>query len=309
MDEEKEIRDASVTAELKAPAEWRSAEIDKLATALAKCQSAIKNPKKSRTANAGKFSYNYADIADVIDSINAVAPKFGLSHVQVLMPNAEGRLCIFTMLMHDSGQWLRSEYKLPAAESNHDMGGNITYGRRYALAPMFGIAAEDDTDYDNRSHKQSVVDDTPPPLPRGPRKYVTPADPESEVSKKIAERDNVETVETVEAVELIELVELVEAEPPKVRGRKAKDAVVETPAVGNDGREIDYTGIDKRLVKKLKEYEKIGDPVGAFNQFVEETGALPGVPITELPTDFVDQVLDVWNEKIEPKLMGMILPF
>ena len=31
------------------------------------------------------------------------------------------------------------------------MGGNITYGRRYALAPMFGIASEEDTDF-NGAH-------------------------------------------------------------------------------------------------------------------------------------------------------------
>ena len=129
---------------------WRSESIAELCKALADCQRDIKNPKKARTANAGKFSYSYADIADVLACINEVAPKHGLAHAQVIRPNAEGRMCIFTLVMHTSGQWMQSEYRLPPAGDNHEMGGNITYGRRYALAPMFGIASEDDTDFNGR---------------------------------------------------------------------------------------------------------------------------------------------------------------
>jgi len=135
---------------------WRSEDIGELCAALAKVQAEIKSPPKNKSAKivskkgeSSSYTYNYADLADVLSEINKVAPKHGIAHSQVIMPSRScpGKMCIITMMMHESGQWLQSEYILPVADNNHEMGGNITYGRRYVIAPLLGLASEEDTDF------------------------------------------------------------------------------------------------------------------------------------------------------------------
>ena len=47
--------------------------------------------------------------------------------------------------MHSSGQWIRSKVKLPLAKVDaQGVGSAITYGRRYGLSSMVGIAQFDD---------------------------------------------------------------------------------------------------------------------------------------------------------------------
>ena len=56
-----------------------------------------------------------------------------------------GAVCVTTTLLHESGQWLRSKIKLPMEKVNaQGVGAATTYGRRYGLAAMVGIAQKDD---------------------------------------------------------------------------------------------------------------------------------------------------------------------
>lgn len=318
---------------------WRSDEIGELCKALAQCQAEIKNPKKSKTANAGKFKYNYADISDVLACINSVAPKFGLAHTQVIRPNHEGRSCIFTMVMHESGQWLCSEYKLPPASDNHEMGGNITYGRRYALAPMFGIASEEDTDFNGDHGKTEEVEAAAQEKAtkkaeaiaegyRSGRWKKVPAAPATEDTPAISTQ--AAPVETEKAV-------ATEAPPEKgnsLRARlaasKAKAAQIakeqakiekdEADAIAEEGSApesrfvrvpVDYSGIHKGLAAKLKDYDDgVCNPVAGFEEWVRKTGALgpQGMDAKDLPDDFCEQVLSQW-EKVAPKFEQCIVPF
>ena len=122
--------------------EWKSPEIDKLAEALAKAQSEMEGAKKESTNPF--FKSSYADLHAVIKSSFPFLTKHGLSISQgnEIIPKA---VCVTTTLMHSSGQWIRSKVKLPLAKVDaQGVGSAITYGRRYGLSSMVGIAQYDD---------------------------------------------------------------------------------------------------------------------------------------------------------------------
>ena len=122
--------------------EWKSPEIDKLAEALAKAQSEMEGAKKESTNPF--FKSSYADLHAVIKSSFPYLSKNGLS-VSQGNEVIKGAVCVTTTLMHASGQWMRSKIKLPLAKVDaQGVGAAVTYGRRYGLSAMVGIAQYDD---------------------------------------------------------------------------------------------------------------------------------------------------------------------
>ncbi len=120
----------------------RSESMKEIATALCKAQSMMKHAKKD-SANPF-FKSHYADLASVIDAIREPFASQGLSFVQGIGDSDHG-VAIETMLLHTSGEWLSSTYSVPVTKADaQGVGSAITYGRRYALAALCGVAAEDD---------------------------------------------------------------------------------------------------------------------------------------------------------------------
>lgn len=125
----------------------RSAEIKDLACALAKAQGAMENAKKDSEnpgfKRDGKNS-KYADLASVWDAIRKPLAGNGLCVIQSPR-TVEGGVEIETELLHESGQFMRAILWLPCPTMTvHTVGSTITYGRRYALMSIVGIAPEDD---------------------------------------------------------------------------------------------------------------------------------------------------------------------
>ena len=86
----------------------------------------------------------------MIDAVRKVLPKHGLSIAQIVLPS-EGVAHVRTMLMHESGQWLASECRMPydntgSKNAIQSMGSAITYARRYSLSALVGVVADDDDD-------------------------------------------------------------------------------------------------------------------------------------------------------------------
>lgn len=122
-------------------------ELDKLAAALAKAQAEFPAIPKTRTATiptkgGSAYSYQYADLADILTHMRPVLAKNGLAVAQLVNNGL-----LDTVLLHSSGQRLTSHTILTCAAADPKVSGaELTYRRRHALCAILGIAADDDTD-------------------------------------------------------------------------------------------------------------------------------------------------------------------
>ena len=124
--------------------DWKSSKIDKLAGSLAKAQSEMGGVAKGKTNPFYKSSY--ADINSCIEACMPALNKHGLSISQGNRFCATTGYYITTMLLHESGQWLKSEIRIPLTNKKdaQEIGSACTYGRRYGLTSMVGLAQVDD---------------------------------------------------------------------------------------------------------------------------------------------------------------------
>lgn len=156
-----------------------SEQINELAKALAAAQGELEPAEKNATAaigEKGKLSRKYADLTAMIDAVRKVLPKHGLSIAQIVLPT-EGVAHVRTMLMHESGQWLASECRMPydntgSKNTVQSMGSAITYARRYSLSALVGVVADDDDDGEGAWRRDADREpprrNTPEPPPRSP---------------------------------------------------------------------------------------------------------------------------------------------
>lgn len=126
--------------------EYRSSEIDKLAAALAKAQAGFKpvgvDRKVSIPTRDGKtYSYDYATLSAIWEVIRKPLSDNGLSISQPIIGDE-----LQTILMHESGQFIISTISLPSGGDIKNFGANISYVRRYALAPLVGVAVGEEDD-------------------------------------------------------------------------------------------------------------------------------------------------------------------
>lgn len=116
--------------------------VDELFSAMSKVQAEVSNAHKSESNPF--FKSKYADLKSCWDACRDALTKNGISVIQ--MPVAcETGIAITTMLTHSSGQWIKSTLPVPVSKNDaQGVGSAITYGRRYGLSAMVGIAPEDD---------------------------------------------------------------------------------------------------------------------------------------------------------------------
>ena len=122
---------------------WKSDDITELATALSKAQSEIDGATKNSTNPF--FKSSYADLHQVIKSSFPQLTKHGLSIIQG-SDWIDGKIHVTTMICHSSGQWIKSSVCMPLKDNYNaqDVGTAVTYGRRYGLSAMVGVAQYDD---------------------------------------------------------------------------------------------------------------------------------------------------------------------
>ncbi len=132
----------------------QSAELNELAAALCKAQAVMEGAKQD--SSNPFFKSKYADLASVWAACKAPLTNNGLSVVQTVENGGE-KAYLVTILLHTSGQWIKS--LMPILMSKNDaqaLGSAITYCRRYALAAIVGVCPTDD-DGNAASAKSALI--------------------------------------------------------------------------------------------------------------------------------------------------------
>jgi hypothetical protein len=119
-----------------------SASIIKLAEALVEAQTAM----GAATKDAKNPFYNskYADLSEVIGTCKDALNSNGIAFLQPIISGTKG-VCVSTMLLHTSGEWLRATVEFPVGKIDpQEYGKAVSYARRYSLQALLSIPAEDD---------------------------------------------------------------------------------------------------------------------------------------------------------------------
>ena len=147
-----------------------SQELQQLAEALAKAQAEL-SPVPFDSNNPF-YGSRYASLSAVIAEVKRVLPNHGLSIVQT--PTSHMEFGVFyagveTMLIHDSGQWIKGSVAVPVVATElievftrrfnkdgdayyaspnilQEAGKIITYLRRYGIVSILMLSAEEDLD-------------------------------------------------------------------------------------------------------------------------------------------------------------------
>lgn len=164
-----------------------SEQLNELAAALVKAQAAFPNIDMDGTGQVGQNrNYKYATLAHIIKTVTPVLTANGLSVVQTCEPAASGALRVTTTLLHSSGQFLEGTLEMPAGTTAQQAGSAMTYARRYSLAAILGVAADEDDDGAQASRPRTAPrarteppaepapSPTPPSGPHIEHRYATP---------------------------------------------------------------------------------------------------------------------------------------
>lgn len=119
----------------------KSNQLSELAKSMILFQVKIDSIKKD--AKNPFFKSTYASLSNILDAIKEPLIESDLSILQ--FPTGEYGLT--TLLLHKSGEYLKSEYSLkPVKDDPQGRGSAITYARRYALASILCLNIDEDDD-------------------------------------------------------------------------------------------------------------------------------------------------------------------
>lgn len=148
--------------------------LDVLAPALNKVHAELKAIAKDGTNPHFKSKFMTYDA--IMDVVRPLCAKHGLSVIQgAATPHTDTEgtvtaLAVDTMLLHVSGQWVANSVTLPVgtvpikdenkkvigeAPTAQTAGATVTYGRRYGIAALLAIAADEDDDGNRASERHA----------------------------------------------------------------------------------------------------------------------------------------------------------
>lgn len=141
---------------------------DTFAEALVKVQGEIKSAIKDSTNPA--FRSKYADLGAVWEAVKPALQNHGIAVIQT--PNfseAEG-MWLETKILHVSGESMMGRYPLrPVKQDPQGFGSALTYARRYSLASMLGVVADEDDDGNAASAPARRAAQQAPEAPKNPQ--------------------------------------------------------------------------------------------------------------------------------------------
>ncbi|MCX5922990.1 MAG: ERF family protein [Candidatus Dependentiae bacterium] len=122
-----------------------SSQIDQLATALAKAQNEMSVAAKNQKNPF--FKSSYADFEAIINASRPSLTKYGLSVVQPPFIYEDSNSYLVTILMHSSGQWIKSKARHnPPKADIQSLSSYNTYLKRMCYSSLVGVATGEDDD-------------------------------------------------------------------------------------------------------------------------------------------------------------------
>ena len=142
--------------------EFSSDSISNIAPALLKTQQSL-GPIGKDSSNPFTNS-RYASLASVLESCRQSFRDNGILLIQRGVASSPGTVTVETRLIHaPSGEWIMGLTTIPVPEeegrmnSSQKIGACLSYGRRYGLMSLLGMAAvDDDTDAEFRVSAQTA---------------------------------------------------------------------------------------------------------------------------------------------------------
>jgi hypothetical protein len=145
--------------------------LTKISPALVKAINAIEGVKKG--ADNPFFKSKYANLESVIEAAHGALEANGLAVMQGPGPMDGNCITLTTRLVHESGEWIETDFSLPAGKMDPQAAGSaITYARRYSLMAMLNMPAVDD------DGEASMPRSTKPGEPKNPNVSVHPEGPD-----------------------------------------------------------------------------------------------------------------------------------
>jgi hypothetical protein len=115
-----------------------------LSSSLVAALGELENVQKNATNP--HFRNRYCSLDAILDAVRPVLKKHGLAISQEPI-TSDGMVGVTTRIIHTTGESTESTLLLPVQQNTaQGFGSALTYARRYAVASVLGIAADDDDD-------------------------------------------------------------------------------------------------------------------------------------------------------------------
>lgn len=127
----------------------QSADMGEFYVAFLEAQSKFTVPAKNKTAQVksdkGSYSFKYADLAAVLDSVRPQLNAAGVILMQPVVTGQNGPRLLTRLVHAMSGQWLEMDMVLPnVGDRPQTWASALSYLRRYAVTAVCCLASEDD---------------------------------------------------------------------------------------------------------------------------------------------------------------------
>lgn len=134
-------------------------------TALAALQANLPTVRKDQTADTGKYTYTYANLASLMNALTPALAEHGLLWVSAPRRCDDGSYELHGTLTHiESGE--TKEGSLPLfGRTAQEIGSSLTYMRRYLLGTVTGVVTENDDDAATAQPAGRTRTEAPPPPP------------------------------------------------------------------------------------------------------------------------------------------------
>lgn len=126
--------------------------LGELAKALVAFQMECPKLSFDKTVKTGRYSFDYATLAKIVNETKPLLAKHGLAISQhPIIASSGNKVAVKTIIMHSSGQLMSHEYEMlipckGQEPTPQDYGSGISYAKRYAYAAALCLVTEEDTD-------------------------------------------------------------------------------------------------------------------------------------------------------------------